>query len=231
MDFTFGIITGGGAEEYIKKTILSIEAQQIENYEIIVVGKCELNEKNLKVVEFDESIKNKWITKKKNIITNLSNYENIVYMHDYIYFLDGWYVGQKKSGSDFEIRMDKIFNFNGERFRDWCIWPLNNNSMDQFIGKDCLIPYDIDFLTKYMYISGSYWISKKFVMEKFPLNEGLCWGEGEDVEWSKRIRDKVLFKMNVNSSVQIMKPGKDKAFNEPSEDKIQTLKNKNLWLN
>lgn len=208
MDFTFGIITGGGAEEYIKKTIISIKEQKIENYEIIVVGDCKLSEKNLRVVEFDESIKNKWITKKKNIITSLSNYENIVYLDDYIYFQEGWYNGQKKLGDNFEVRMDKILNFNGERFRDWCIWPINHNSMDQLIEKDCLLPYDIDYLTKYMYISGSYWISKKNIMEKFPLNENLCWGEGEDVEWSKKIRNEVTFQMNVNSTVIIMKPGK-----------------------
>jgi hypothetical protein len=119
--------------------------------------------------------------------------------------------------------MDKIINLNGERFRDWCIWPHNNNKMDNFIGRDCLIPYDIIHLSKYMYISGSYWIAKKNVMLEFPLNENLTWGEGEDVLWSKQVREKYEFTMNTNSSVKIMKKNKDRVFDEPNQEKITKL--------
>ena len=34
-----------------------------------------------------------------------------------------------------------------------------------------------------------------------PLNEKLFWGEGEDIEWSKRVRQKTEFKFNNLSSV------------------------------
>ncbi len=61
-------------------------------------------------------------------------------------------------------------------------------------------------------------------MKEFPLNEGLSWGQGEDVLWSKQVREKYEFNMNTNSSVQIMKPNKDKVFNEPAQDKIDVLK-------
>ena len=128
------------------------------------------------------------------------------------------------SGNNFNVRMDKIINNNGERFRDWCIWPHNDNEMDNFIGSDCLIPYDITHLSKYMYISGSYWIAKKSVMVEFPLNENLSWGQGEDVLWSKQVREKYEFNMNTNSSVFIIKGVKDKGFNEPNFDKIEVLK-------
>jgi hypothetical protein len=135
---------------------------------------------------------------------------------------------KKISGDKFSVRMDKIINNNGERFRDWCIWPHNGNDMDNFIGHDCLIPYEITHLSKYMYISGSYWIAKKNVMTEFPLNENLSWGQGEDVLWSKQVRETYQFDMNKNSSVFIMKPSKDRAFNEPDNEKIEMLKR---WLN
>jgi hypothetical protein len=90
--------------------------------------------------------------------------------------------------------------------------------MDELVGRKCLIPYDMLNLTKYMYISGSYWISKKYVMEKYPLNEKLTWGHGEDVEWSKIVREIYDFDMNQNSSVSIIKYGKDKAFEETDEE-------------
>jgi predicted alpha/beta superfamily hydrolase len=207
----------------INEIIDSIENENIPNYEIIIVGESKIVRENTKIIPFNETIRRAWITKKKNIITQESKYENIVYLHDYVKLNDGWYNGQISSGNDFKIRMDKIINLNGERFRDWCIWPHNNNKMDNFIGRDCLIPYDIIHLSKYMYISGSYWIAKKNVMLEFPLNENLTWGEGEDVLWSKQVREKYEFTMNTNSSVKIMKKNKDRVFDEPNQEKITKL--------
>jgi hypothetical protein len=230
MNFTFGIITGGNNDVMINEIIDSIEKENIPSYEIIIVGNSSVNRNNTKIISFDENIKRAWITKKKNIITNEAKFDNIVYLHDYIKLNEDWYNGQLKSGDDFKIRMDKIINNNGERFRDWCIWPHNNNKMDAFIGRDCLIPYDIIHLSKYMYISGSYWIAKKDVMLEFPLDENLAWGEGEDVLWSKQVRKKYEFNMNINSSVFIIKGVKDKVFNEPDDDKITVLKETKIWI-
>ncbi len=172
-----------------------------------------------------QSIRRGWITKKKNIITINAKYENIVYLHDYIIFEDEWYEGQLKSGNDFKIRMDKIKDIHGNRYRDWCLWVHNGNEMDKLIGRDALIPYDMTHLTKYMYISGSYWIAKMDVMMEFPLDENLCWGEGEDVVWSKQVRVKYDFNMNPHSIVKLIKDGKDKVFDEPKNDKIILLNN------
>jgi len=231
MDFTFGIITSGGNEYLIDSIINSIENQNIPNYEIIIVGQCNVARHKTKIISFDESIKPSWITKKKNLITQEASYENIVYLHDYIQFLPGWYQGQLKSKNDFKIRMDKIFNTNGQRFRDWCIWPHNDNEMDDFIERDCLLPYNIGHLSKFMYISGAYWIAKKEVMEKYPLNESLSWGQGEDVDWSLKVRQEYTFNMNEFSSVCIIKPGKERVFSEPKPWKIDILNNKEKWLN
>ena len=210
MDFTFGIITGGNNDDMLN--------------EIIIIGDSKISKPNVRVIKFNEGSKPMWITAKKNLITNESKYENVVYFHDYIKLNDGWYAGQLKAGNDFKVRMDKIINLNGERFRDWCIWPHNNNKMDGFIERECLIPYDIIHLSKYMYISGAYWVAKKDVMLEFPLDENLIWGQGEDVLWSKQIREKYNFNMNTNSSVFIIKGNKDRVFNEPNEDKIKILK-------
>jgi hypothetical protein len=229
MDFTFGITTSGGNDIIINEIINSIVKENIPNYEVIIVGNSSIIRDHVIVIPFNENIKRGWITAKKNIITKESKYDNIVYLHDYIKLDDGWYEGQLKSGNDFKIRMDKIINLDGQRFRDWCIWPHNNNTMDNFIGRECLIPYDIIHLSKYMYISGAYWIAKRDVMLEFPLNESLSWGEGEDVVWSKQVRLKYDFNMNQNSSVRIMKPNKDRVFLETSDDKINVLNQKNFW--
>lgn len=230
MDFTFGIITGGNNDEILNQIIDSIELEKIPNYEILIIGGFKGKRKNTTVVDFDENIKPLWITRKKNLITSISKYENIVYLHDYIKLNPGWYEGQLISGNDFHIRMDKIINYDGKRYRDWCIWPHNENNMDSIIGRDCLIPYDITHLSKYMYISGAYWICKKYVMEKYPLYEHLSWGQGEDVIWSKQVREIYDFNMNVNSCVQILKHSKDRVFSEPSEEKIKILNDRSKWI-
>ncbi len=224
MNFTFGIVTAGNNEQAINTIINSIEKQNIPNYEILVVGKCNITRNNVTLVPFNENIKQGWITRKKNIITNFAQYENIVYLHDYVQFEDGWYLGQLEAGSDFKVRMDKIIDIHGNRFRDHCIWPHNGNEMDQLIGRDCLIPYDITHLSKYQYISGTYYIGKKDFMLQFPLDENLVWGAGEDVKASKIWREHTDFQMNIHSTVKFIKDGKDKVFNEPNEEKIKLLK-------
>ena len=221
MDFTFGIVTGGNNDMVIDKIIDSIEKQNILNYEIIIVGNSGIKRKNTNVIFFDETKKHMWITKKKNIITQNAKYENIVYLHDYIEFCDGWYDGFLKNGDDFKICMNKIINYDGTRFRDWTLWAYDAEYIIKSRG--FIIPYDMTNLSKIMYISGAYWVAKKDIMIKYPLNEELCWGQSEDVEWSSRIRTEINFTINEHSSVKLMKQ-KDRVFNYSSERDIEILK-------
>jgi hypothetical protein len=220
MDFTFGIVTNGNNDVFLTEIIDSIKKEKIPNYEIIIVGNTKLTE-NIQVVNFDETQKVNWITKKKNIITSLAKYENIVYLHDYIKLVDGWYQGQILASNDFQVRMDKILNFNNVRYRDWCLWMDDGcNFVNKF---NYLIPYEFTHLSKLMYISGAYWVAKKDFMLENPLNEKLSWGQSEDVEWSLRIRNKIEFKLNNYSYVKLLKI-KDRVFNEPSVKEIEILK-------
>ena len=134
-------------------------------------------------------------------------------MHDYICLGDNWYIGFKKFGNDWDICMNKIYNLDITRFRDWCAyndpdinWPgggypdTHHND-----GHRIMLPSYNYNKKQYMYISGTYWIVKKHVMEQEPLNESLVWGESEDVEWSKRVLSKYNYKMNTESAVTILK--------------------------
>jgi hypothetical protein len=221
MDFTFGIITGGGQIRNLNKIIDSIEKQNIPRYEIIIVGGDKIERKNVFHIPFDESIRRKWITRKKNIITENAKYENIVYMHDYIYLDDDWYEGWLKYGNDFKACMNIIKNLDGTRFRDWTlefsihkIMPLNFRF---------LIPYDMTNLSKWMYFSGAYWVAKKDIMLEMRLNENRLWGQAEDLDWSYRFRDKYEFSMNPYSIVHLMKQH-DAVFGYPTEKDLEELK-------
>lgn len=204
MNFTFGIITNNCNIGDINKIIDSIEYENIPNYEVIIVGMCNVSRKNTIVLSFDESLKKGWITKKKNLITKHSNFDNIVYMHDYYILNEGWYEGFLKYGDDWDICMNVVFNNDGSRFRDWCVWDDPNLNYNQGRHRVCLPKYDYN-KKEYMYISGGYWVAKKQVMSNYPLNEKLLWGQSEDIEWSKRVLKNVKYSMNQHSSVSTLK--------------------------
>jgi hypothetical protein len=225
MKFTFGIITAGNSDDSLNLVIDSIEQQNIPEYQILIVGNSNVSRTNTFIIPFDESIKQAWITRKKNLITLNARYENIVYSHDYVVFEPEWYSGFLKFGDNFKVCMNKFVNPDYSRFRDWVIWPHNDNFMDSIVlpNRECLLPYDMTHLSKYQYISGTYWVAKKNLMMEFPLDENLCWGQGEDVSWSMKVREKYDFSMNQYSLVKSLK-FKDPAFNVAKEETILKLK-------
>jgi len=216
MDFTFGIITYEGADDYINIIIESIEKEEIPNYEIIVVGDYQGTRENTKVIPFDETVKAGWITRKKNIITENAKNDIIVYSHDYIKLNRGFYNGWKSFGDDWDIAMNVIENTDGSRYRDWCVWddPVYGEGRliaepwcaegKFFKGRAFLPPYSYTN-TKCMCISGAYWLAKKHVMQSEPLDENLLQSQGEDIEWSKRAIPKYKYTMNTNASVRLLK--------------------------
>lgn len=180
MDITFGIITSGN-DSFISKMIDSIESQNIPQYEIIVVGACGLQRNRLKVIPFNETQVPMWITRKKNIISYVASYEIIVFMHDYIVLEPDWYKGFLEFGTQgWDVAMCKIHEIHGTRAMDWMGLPN-----DKHYG-NVLLPYDYSN-PEGMYVPGNFWIAKKTFMMENPLDEGRIWGQGEDIEWSKRI--------------------------------------------
>lgn len=238
MKFTFGIVTTNPLSDNMRWVLHSIEQQGMEDdqYEVIIVGgdksygDATYDNKLLKIIPFDETIKKGWITRKKNIITNHARYENIVYMHDYVVLGIDWFKNfEEIQRGVYPVTMTPIINADGTRYRDWTLWP---HDLDDIWGKDtreCLLPYDVDNLTQYMYISGAYWVAWKSVMKEFPLDESLAWGESEDVEWSKRVRKKYKFGMNKHSPVLLLKQ-KDRVFSEITPEKLKLIQHQ-LWNN
>jgi hypothetical protein len=219
--FTFGIITDACDESFnriceIEKSICNLN---IPEYEIILVGQENRikqipnidNFKFLKIINFNEGIKKGWITAKKNLITKHAKYENIVYSHDYIVYDNDWYKGWLTYGDNFKIGMNRILDYEGNRYRDWSIFPDSHTENALKYAKDdgelreWLLPYEETDLNRFQYISGAYWVGKKQVMQEIPLDEGLTWGYGEDVIWSHAVRTKYKFSMNTHSTVHVLK--------------------------
>jgi hypothetical protein len=225
MNFTFGIVTDGNSKDRIYRIIDSIEIAMSDDYEIIIIGGKNddiKGRKNTRTIEFiDDQVSGK-ISEKKNIITRESKYENIVYLHDYIEFTKEWHTAFKVFGDNFDVCMNSILNTDMTRYRDWCLWM--DDAKGYVENNNYLIPYDLKNLSKMMYISGAYWVAKKKFMLENMLNEKLKWGQGEDVEWSIRVRKITNFSINEGSVVKLMKY-KDRIFNEPTDIEISKLRN------
>lgn len=222
MQWSFGIITDGTAKPRIDRIIASIRREPIKEYEIIIVGgEPWAAHKDVVHIPFDEAAyPPQHITKKKNLITAASKFENVCYLHDYLELCPGWYSGFQTFGNDWKICMTRMANLHGQRFRDWTLEPLAGLVKDSY---SCLLPYDVTDLSRYQYISGAYWCAKKNIMQEIPQDERRHWGSAEDIEWSRRANLKYDFSMNPHSEVHLLKE-KGVVFGPASPDHIAYLR-------
>ena len=205
---TFGIVTDGNSVDNLTRVINSIRDLRIPTYEILIVGDISLiPDEDLRIIHFDESEKTGWITKKKNLISELSAFDLIVYLHDYYVFDAGWYTEVSRFGFEFDVCMHRIETLNGIRYHDWVLWVKNGKMLDVYLEKTraAMLPYSWTDFTDFQYIPGGYFFAKKQFMKENLFDEGRVWGEAEDVEWSLRIRAKCSYKVNPNAVVRILK--------------------------
>lgn len=198
------IITGGNDLLTLQNSLTSIDQELSgSRAEIIIVGPAKLQLTKefslpIKIVPYsDLSFLSPLITRKKNIGVSLAQYDKVVLTHDYILFESGWKAAWDKFGTDFDVAMNQIKDQDGSRFRDWLVLDYPG------IGAGFL-PYHTE-ATPYQYISGTYFVVKRDFYLANPLDESLRWGEGEDIEWSKRVRLKTIFKFNPYSVVRCSK--------------------------
>ena len=239
MNITFGIcLAPNYNREYAQNLINSILAQNFDtdNFEIILVGdyKNDLTlSDEVRVIQFDESIKKGWITRKKNLIAQHAQYETLCIMHDY-YLLDkNWYQGFVKYSMinrSWKILMNPVYRFEGDRHSDWLI---NQKYMDQLFKEYpdvryelmdiapsengprwvCGLPYGENTLSEIQYISGGYILCKREVLRDVPMNENLVWGDAEDIQWSESVLAYgYKFNFNPYSIATLQKPGKWKLY-------------------
>lgn len=205
MNFSFCITTDYSDINRLNSVLESIHDLNIPWYEINVIGGRDSHESNLvSYIYFNENERPGWITRKKNILANYSKYENLVYLHDYYLFDKDWYKSYVEFGNDWDICSNQQLLINGKRhFTDWVVWD------DPIFPRYSCLPYNEWSRTKYMYISGGYFLVKKNVVMNDPFNEALTHGQAEDVEWSLRVRDKYKMVCNGNAIVKHNKVHRD----------------------
>lgn len=212
MNFSFCITTTYDDPEKITDVIQSIRDLKMPEYEILFIGDQNKSKQigmlppgdDILHILFDETEKTGWITKKKNILIDRAKYENVVMMHDYYVFDKDWYNNFMLFGNDWDVCTNAQLLLNGKRhFTDWVVWD------DPVFPRYTSLHYDDWSRTRYMYISGGYFLLKKQVGIDNPFNENLVHGDAEDVEWSLRVRHKYVLKCNGKSIVKHNKRHRD----------------------
>jgi hypothetical protein len=201
--WSFVIITAGTQNDILKQSLDSIRKEMGGSlFEIILVGPPHMLKEeyayDVKFIPYRELyIGPGLITKKKNMGVALAIYDKVVVTHDYIALTPGWKKGFDEFGSNFDVCMTRVVNENGIRWKDWLTLDYPGVSF-------AFLPYDVE-MTKYQYISGTYFVVKRNFYAKYPLNEKLRWSDGEDGEWSLRVRKVTTFRMNTQSTVNLLK--------------------------
>lgn len=140
-----------------------------------------------------------FISEKKNIGVLNAQFENVFVLHDYLALaskIDHLILDAVKSVT---VGVPKITNLDGRRYRDWISYD------DPSIGGPFLLPYE-EVHNPHGYISGSLFFTNRSFFKSNKLDETILWGEhGEDVEWSKRVREKTSLTLMNDIKFQSLK--------------------------
>lgn len=249
MKISYGIcVSPDFNETYLKNLLESIEHQDHDDdYEVIIVGgdsrlRDRFGDSIATIMTFDDNQKPGWITRKKNLIAQNAKFENLFICHDYIQLGTKWFEGVKRADATewfgWHVMLNRVYNLEGTRHADWIIDPaimekvINSNPeeytkmlMDVAPHENhpkyvAGLPYDVDYLNRFQYISGGSFLIKKSKLLEVPFNEDMIWGDapGEDVEWSRRlIKSGCRIRFNEHSSVMLQKPKKWHMYEMPRE--------------
>jgi hypothetical protein len=213
--WSFGVITHGKNNNALLDFVSSVANQNIPEFEVIICGKWlpdlpERLPKNVPVhflscKEYDEY---GWITRKKNLICESANYENIAVFHDRYMLATDWYFGMIKYGNHFEVLSCKNQLTNGTRSEDWARYPGNALSRASlpyatrrsFDNRTFPVMMQYSDWDDQVYIPGGAIIIKRSIWMKCKWDERLFWMEKEDVVFShEQIFKGILPRFNMNS--------------------------------
>ena len=181
--WSFGIITNGKDEDKLDILIDSILSQNIEFVEIIVCGPYTTSKNVTVLSDVTTTDIRVPINTKKNKIINHAKYQNIVLLHNRFILPSNWYQNMQNYGNNFEVLSLVNIDDKGYRVNDRPYFKGQISSVDY--KKNGGLSY-----TKFnndIYIPGGCYISKKWILKKYKLNNSLHWDELEDVFFSRLI--------------------------------------------
>ena len=198
--WTFGIITDGKRDDWVERIIASIRKQKVPYYEIIVCGAyLDRGGKNFIYIPFNQRNDLGWITKKKNLILNKTQYENLLIIHDRVVLSDEWYKGMRKWGNCYDL-LSCVQIYNDKRINDWELYEELPDLDFSFVS---LLDYrDWDYNACQ---GGQLHMVKKSYVKDVLWDETYIWGKAEDLKLSYDLRDQGhILRFNPHASCTVL---------------------------
>lgn len=192
--WSFGIVSDGRKNERIMKMINTIINFRIPEFEILICGPSpsSILPENVKVLDDTPCYSDKRvpISKKKNMLIDAAQYNNLIIMHDRISFPEDWYENMCRYGNYYDLLCVPILNEKdkSKRMLDWVVSTYTTFQLDKierFKWHHSYLEYDE--WSKDIYVNGGYFQIKRHLIADVLLNPNLNWGEKEDTDLSTRL--------------------------------------------
>jgi len=189
-EITFGIVTSGKNIQNLERLLRSLDTLRNDSriiFEIIVCGPENFNlPSNLMslvdtyLVEPMAHLNLPMTNLKKNLIANHAKFSNLIISHDRYIFSRSVIDNLLEFGGDFEVCTFEAVDGNNNPFPQWVSYSHEwTNSLH----------LHSDSFESNIYLNGGIFLVKKDVLVEHPINPLLFWGYGEDIEWSRRLKN------------------------------------------
>lgn len=207
-EWTFGIPVGPEEPVFLNYTVERILNLGLDNPEIILCGKPHHEFKyfdRVKIVGEDIPAPPVHITKKKNTIVEHATKKNLCMIHDRVLLPLNFKDAMSKFGDLFPmVGMQSFYftDYNNLIPRKYSDFNTLSNSLEKHVNLDDfnkesveLVAHNYDYFYQHPmrasfgqdYLTGSLYICKTKLWQKYPQNEALYWDDFEDVEYGSRI--------------------------------------------
>lgn len=186
-NWSFGIITNGQNNESVKSLVKSIIDQNIPKFEVNISGPNPYNNELPKHVNIVKDVDifpdlRGPISKKKNILINVSKFENLCILHDRYLLPKNWYSKMKEYGNYFDFL--EIPNKNLSQKRAPYHQVYYHNIADIYFRYNPFLSENKSSPSQFL--QGGSITGKKSIISRNLFLDHLHWGEFEDVHFSKK---------------------------------------------
>lgn len=205
--WSFCIPVGSGDPIFLNRCVERILDIDVPHKEIILCGKPHADFKYFEDVEiFDDGSDGKvnHLTKKKNILVENANFENICILHDRVLLPLNFYSAITEFGDYYPLTGFQSFYFHDKHNllpRKYSDFNTISQDLTQEIDINKFEKKDTKLISKFFYcyqhparssfghdyLTGSLYLTKKSLWMKYPQNEKLFWNDYEDIEYGIRM--------------------------------------------
>ncbi len=189
--FAFCLVTDGRKPDAVRafvQSVLALEDVGTTMREILICGPgsvvLDLGDlgNEIRLVPQPEMFTSQgWITRKKNLIVQQTDAENILLAHDRYTLAPGFLKAMRRYGGDFDVIVPRQETKEGHRIPDWVmLTDWLNWSTPGWMEYGDYHPH--------LYVNGGVTIAKAALLKRTGWSELLFWGQGEDVELTRRLQ-------------------------------------------